>query len=89
MKRIDTTAARLGIAMQHARRKCYLPNDQVASLLHIMPDELAQYERGIREIPYDILERTFILAYKMMHIRTLESFYRGQRKMFNKFSQTE
>lgn len=89
MKQIDETAGRMGIAMRLARRRCYLPYDQVATLLRITPDELAKYERGRQKIPTDILERVFTMAYKMMHCRTLENMYRRQRNLFNKFSQAE
>ncbi len=84
MKKLNPTAARLGIAMRHARRACWLPHDEVAILLRITPNALAEYERGTTEIPSDILERVFIMAYKMMHVRTLDNVYRRQRHMFIK-----
>lgn len=87
MKQIDETAGRMGIAMRLARHRCYLPHDQVATLLRITPNELAEYEHAQKKITSDILERVFTMAYKMMHLRILESMYRRQRNMFNKFNQ--
>ena len=87
MKQIDETAGRLGMAMRNARYKNYIPQDEIARLLHITPGELNEYERGHEKIPYDIMERVFLFGYRMIQIRTLESMYRRQRKMFNKFNQ--
>ena len=89
MKKIDETTARLGVAMRYARNKCKMPLDEAAATLRIMPDELYEYERGRVMLPYDIMERVFIMGYKMMMIRMLESVYRRQRKMFRKFNQNK
>lgn len=84
MRQIDETTGRLGVAMRKARRKCYIPHDELASLLHITPNELAQYEQGIEKIPFDILERIIIFGYRSMHARVLEEIYRKKRYMLKK-----
>lgn len=88
MKTIDETAGRIGRAMISARHVCRLTRDDVADLLHIMPNDLVEYERGHTKIPHDILERIFMLGYKTMHLRKLERMYRQQRWIFRKIKQT-
>ncbi|MBD5400768.1 hypothetical protein HDR61_03430 [bacterium] len=84
IKPIDDTAARLGIIMCNARRRCHLSHDDASKLLNIMPNELLEYERGIAKIPADVLERAIVLGYQMMRINTLESIYKRQRNVFRK-----
>ncbi len=83
-KQIDETAGRIGRAMMHARHALRIPRDEVASLLHLLPNELSEYERAITKIPQDIFERMFLLGYRMMHFCTLEDKYRQQRKLYHK-----
>ncbi|MBD5391425.1 helix-turn-helix transcriptional regulator, partial [bacterium] len=59
-KQIDRTAGRVGAMMRRARRVCGLNTDDLATMLHIMPDELAAYEHGHSEIPMSILEHMFV-----------------------------
>ena len=87
-KQIDETAGRLGAAMYRARVTRHLSRDEVSALLYIMPDELSEYERGIKKIPDEILQHVFTLGYKMMRFRNLEDRYRQQRKIFRKIKQT-
>jgi len=84
MKQIDETAGRLGAAMRQARRICCLGPDDVAVLLGIMPAELAEYERGTAQVPYDVLQHVFVMGYKMMQVRIIESRYRSHRNVFRK-----
>ncbi len=83
INKIDATAARLGFAMREARHVCHIPHDDAAELLHIMPNDLHEYERGVTEVPIDILQRVFILGYKMMQVRIINRRYRLQRKMLS------
>ncbi len=87
-KQIDETAGRIGRAMMHARHALRIPRDEAASLLHLLPNELSEYERAITKIPQDILERMFLLGYRMMRFRTLEDKYRLQRKFYRKLKDT-
>ena len=88
MKQIDETAGRMGFAMRHARKQCRLSADEVAILLHITSAELLSYERGTDKIPTDIIERVFIMGYKMMRVRVLENSYRKYRRIFRKLKQS-
>jgi len=87
MKQIDETAGRVREIMRAARQVCHISHDEAAALLRIMPNELSEYEYGVSKIPADILERMFVLGYKMMRIRVLESRYRRQRNIFQKIKQ--
>lgn len=84
MKTVNTFDERLGVAMRHARHASGSTPDELARLLRIMPDELLAYERGLSEIPLDILERIIVMGYKMIIVRSLEKKYRLQRKVFGK-----
>ena len=86
-KPIDETAVRLGTAMKVARNACHVSPDDTASLLRIMPSELAEYERGISQMPTDIIQRVFISGYEMMRFRTLDRRYRKLRHMMHKVRQ--
>ncbi len=88
INKIDETAGRLGAALRKARWVCRIPHDEAAILLHVMPNDLHEYERGVTEIPQDILERIFLLGYRMMRFRTLEDKYRLQRKFYRKLKDT-
>ena len=88
MKQIDETAGRMGFAMRQARKQCRLSADEVAILLHITSAELLSYERGTDKIPTDIIERVFIMGYKMIRVRTLENSYRKYRRIFRKLKQS-
>ena len=83
-KPINKTAARLGAAMYHARHNGHISRNELAMVLCVMPDELAKYEHGVEEIPMDVLEHLFVMAYKMLRVRSLESRYRSQRQFFYK-----
>ena len=83
-KPIDATAARLGAALYHARHNGHISRNELAMVLHIMPDELAKYEHGVEPIPPDVLEHLFVMSYKMLRVRSLESRYRSQRQFFYK-----
>ena len=87
-KTIDDTAGRVGAMLRQARRVCHMPQDDAAALLHIMPDKLAEYERGFTKIPSALLERMFVLGYKMMHVRVLENRYRQQNIAFRRLQRT-
>lgn len=87
-KQIDETAGRLGAAMRQARLARHLSRDEVGTLLYIMPDELSEYERGIKKIPDEILQYVFSMGYKMMRFRNLEDRYRLQRRIVRKIKQT-
>lgn len=67
---------------------CRLSQDNTAMFLSIMPTDLAQYECGITKIPFDVLEYLFVMGYKMLQVRTTETRYRKQRKIFNKIKNT-
>ena len=87
-KPIDETAGRVGAMMRQARRVCHMPTDDAAALLHVMPNELVAYERGFTKIPTDLLERMFVMGYKMMHVRVLENRYRQHRMALMKIKRT-
>ncbi len=74
--------------MRQARRVCRLSQDDAAMFLSIMPTDLAQYECGITKMPFDVLEHMFVMGYKMLQVRTTETRYRKQRKIFNKIKNT-
>ena len=86
-KPIDETAARMGKALYHARTSVHMPVDEACHLLHIMPDELIQYERGCIKFPQDVLEYMFMMGYKMIRARTLEKKYHQQRQVYRKLKQ--
>lgn len=79
-EQIDDTAKRISCAMRQARNTSRLSRDDVADMLHIMPNELVAYERGTSKVPMDILQRVFVMAYKLMEIRFLEHHYFLSRK---------
>ena len=83
-KPIDETAARMGKALYHARVHVHMPLDEACHILHIMPDELINYERGCAKFPQDVLEYIFMMGYKMMRARTLEKKYHLQRQVYRK-----
>lgn len=87
-KPIDETAARFGAAMKVARNACHLSPDEIASLLQIMPSELAEYERGIAQMPADILYRLVTAGYELMCFRTLDHRYRKLRQAMRKMHRT-
>ncbi len=87
-KPIDRTAARLGGALRRARRACFLSTDEASLILHLMPAELAAYERGITDIPLNTLEHMLIMAYKIMQIRQQEKKYKHQRMLYYKLKKT-
>ncbi len=86
-KPIDTTARRVGAMLRFARQKCKMSTDDAAHILHILPDELAGYEHGVREIPQGLLEHMFVMGYKMIQVRIIEHRYHNQRKLFRKLKQ--
>ena len=87
-KPIDETAGRVGAMMRQARRDCRMPTDDAAALLFVMPEELVAYERGLKKIPVDVLNRFFVMGYKMMHVRVLEKKFRRQRRVLQKLAQS-
>lgn len=89
MKKLNETAAVMGMAMRYARCKCGLTSDDAATLLRINPSELYEYERGREQVPLDIIERVFVMGYKMIHARALEKLYRRQRRIFVKLKELE
>ncbi len=86
-KQINTTTGRMGAMLRVARHVCKLSTDDAALLLRVMPDELAEYERGIMEIPPGVLEHMFIMGYKMMQVRIIERRYHAQRMQLRKLKQ--
>ncbi|MBD5391793.1 helix-turn-helix transcriptional regulator, partial [bacterium] len=82
IKPIDKTAAYVGRTIYHARRTCHISRDELSRMLGIMPSELSEYEVGTTKIPEDVLTHMFIMGYKMMRVRALESRYRNQRHVF-------
>ncbi|MBD5391278.1 helix-turn-helix transcriptional regulator [bacterium] len=84
IKPIDKTAAYVGRTIYHARRTCHISRDELSRMLGIMPSELSEYEVGITKIPEDVLTHMFVMGYKMMRVRSLESRYRRQRQLFHK-----
>ena len=87
-KPIDETAQRLGTSMRVAREYCRLSIDELAGILRVMPTELYEYECGIRQIPTDILQRIFIMGYKMMYARRCDRRYIKLRQLMCKASRT-
>lgn len=87
-KPIDETARRVGKMLCDARCVLGMPHDEVAKMLHIMPDELLEYERGVAKIPADVLMWIIILGYKLMRIRIMERRYRNQRQILYKLKHT-
>ena len=87
-KPINETARRMGAMLRRARRMCRMSTDDAALLLQMMPDELAQYEHGVCEIPINILEHMFVMGYKMIQVRKLERRYHNQRELFYKLKKT-
>lgn len=86
-KQIDATAGRMGAMLRQARHVCRMSTDDAALMLRIMPADLAAYERGIQEIPLNVLEHIFVMGYKMMQVRIIEYRYQNQRNMFRKLNQ--
>ncbi len=74
--------------MRQARRVCRLSQDDAAMFLSIMPTDLAQCECGIIKMLFDVLEHMFVMGYKMLQVRTTETRYRKQWKIFNKIKNT-
>ena len=87
-KQINKTVGRVGAMLRRARRVCNIPTDDAASLLHVTPQQLFEYEHGVTEIPMEILESMFALGYKMKQVRVLERRYEVQRNLFHKIKQT-
>lgn len=87
-KPIDDTARRVGKMMCDARRMLYIPHDEIAKLLHIMPDELLSYERGTKKIPADVLLWIIVLGYKLLRVRKMEHDYRNQRRILYRLKKT-
>lgn len=81
---IDETALRLGTAIRIARDNCQLSIDAAATLLRIMPMDLARYESGAAQIPTDILQRITTMGYKMIQARRFDRRYIRLRKMLSK-----
>ena len=86
-KQIDITAGRLGAMLRRARHMCKMSTDDAATMLRILPDDLAAYEHGTREVPLNVLEHMFIMGYKMIQVRTIEHRYHNQRKIFRQLKQ--
>jgi len=89
MTKFDDTAARMGIAMRYARQNAFIPKDEIATLLGITPNELHEYEQGVRQLPIDIMQRIFAIGYVTIHIRSMEDIYRRKRHLFNKLKKLE
>lgn len=87
-KPIDDTARRLGIAIRIARDNCQLSIDAAATLLRIMPMDLAKYERGVLPIPTDILQRITIMGYKMLEARRFDHKYIKMRRTMRQLKKT-
>lgn len=81
---IDETAGRIATAMCYARRTYHISRNEVADLLRITRAELIEYEHGTREIPLGILERLFVLGYKSIQMRQIESRFYKRRTNFRK-----
>ena len=84
MKQVNETVGRMGAALRQARQACRMTHDEVAVLLGVMPSDLAEYERGITVIPFDVLRQIFVMGYKMIEVRAIEKHYRCQRKVFRR-----
>lgn len=87
-KRLDEMTEQLSKAMHQARQMCKITADDAAVLLRIRPDELFEYERGLKRIPRDVLEHVFVMGYKMMQVRIMENRYRRQCNFFRKLKQS-
>ncbi len=85
--RIDVVARRPGTILRLARRACNLTTDDAATMLHVLPDELAAYEHGVKEVPQHILEHLLIMGYKMKQVRIVEARYHNQRKLLRQIKQ--
>ena len=83
-KPIDDNMAHLGSSMKNARQQCRISMDEAAGLLHITPNELFEYERGAKPVPRDILQRLFIMGYKMIEVRVVNHQYQAHRSAFRK-----
>lgn len=86
-KQIDAAARRIGVTLRRARHMCKMSTDDAAFMLRIMPAELAAYEHGVQEIPLHILEHVFVMGYKMIQVRIIETKYHRQRKQYQKLKQ--
>lgn len=84
VKAIDENQARLGLSLRVGREECRLSLEDAAHMLHIMPNELFEYEHGAKPVPMDILQRLFIMGYKMIEVRIINNRYQVQRNMFKK-----
>lgn len=84
VKAIDENMAHLGLSLRVGRKECRLSLSDAAHLLHIMPNELFEYECGAKPVPADLLSRLFIMGYKMIEIRLINNRYQIQRNMFQK-----
>ncbi|MDE6250162.1 MAG: helix-turn-helix domain-containing protein [Alphaproteobacteria bacterium] len=86
-KQIDITAGRMGAMLRRARHVCRMSTDDAATMLRIMPDELAAYEHGTGEIPLNVMEHIFVMGYRMIQVRIIEHRYHNQRRLFRKLNQ--
>lgn len=88
VKAIDDNMARLGVTFRHAREECRLSLDDAAGILHIMPNELFEYEHGAKPVPTDILYRLFVMGYKMIEVRVITRRYQVHRNVLRKLKRT-
>ena len=86
-KPIDETAARVGAMLRQGCQQCHLSQADAATLLRVLPHELAEYEYGLTKIPLNVLEHIFTMSYKIMQIRILERRYKLHRKVLWKLEQ--
>ena len=86
-KAINETAAHMGRALFAARQTCHLSHSDVADILNITLEDLLEYERGSAQMPIVVLERMFVMGYKMMGVRKLEKKYMAKRDFFRKIKQ--
>ncbi len=87
MKSIDGPTGRIGVILRRARTTCNMSQEEASILLHITQQEICQLERGTEQIPADIIERMFLLAYKSMRMRVLENIYKRRRKIYRRLQE--
>lgn len=88
VKPMNETTARLGRAMRAGRWMCRLTHDDAARLLRVLPNDLLEYECGVKQIPTDILVHALTMGYRMMEVRTMRHNYIHHRKLLRELKQT-
>ncbi len=75
MAAINQTTKDMGLAMRRARILAYVPRAEVARLLHIDAQTLNQYEAGVIQMPFGMMQSIFAQAFIIMRARAIQKKY--------------